>query len=50
MSFFQRIFKNVQSQAHSVVDQLEDPIKLSEQGIREPEERPARFHAEFGSS
>ena len=35
MSFFQRIFKNVQSQAHSVVDQLEDPIKLSEQGIRE---------------
>ena len=35
MSFFQRIFKNVQSQAHSVVDQLEDPIKLSEQGIRD---------------
>ena len=35
MSFFQRIFKNVQSQAHSVVDKLEDPIKLSEQGIRD---------------
>ncbi len=35
MSFFQRIFKNVQSQAHSVVDRLEDPIKLSEQGIRD---------------
>ena len=35
MSFFQRIFKNVQSQAHSVVDKLEDPIKLTEQGIRD---------------
>ena len=35
MSFFQRLFKNVQSQAHSVVDKLEDPIKLSEQGIRD---------------
>ena len=35
MSFFQRVFKNVQSQAHSVMDQLDDPIKLSEQGIRD---------------
>ena len=35
MSFFQRVFKNVQSQAHSVVDKLEDPIKLSEQAIRD---------------
>jgi len=35
MSFFQRIFKNVQSQAHSVADKLEDPIKMSEQGIRD---------------
>ena len=35
MSFFQRIFKNVQSQAHSVMDKIEDPIKLSEQGIRD---------------
>ena len=35
MSFFQRVFKNIQSQAHSVVDQLDDPIKLSEQGIRD---------------
>ena len=35
MSFFQRIFKNVQSQAHSLADKLEDPIKLSEQGIRD---------------
>ncbi len=30
MSFFQRVFKNVQSQAHSAMDKLEDPIKLSE--------------------
>jgi phage shock protein A len=35
MGLFQRIFKNAQSQAHSVVDKLEDPIKLSEQGIRD---------------
>ena len=35
MSFFQRVFKNAQSQAHSVMDQLDDPIKLSEQGIRD---------------
>ena len=35
MSFFQRVFKNVQSQAHSAMDKLEDPIKLSEQGIRD---------------
>ena len=35
MSFFQRIFKNVQSQAHSVADKLEDPIKMSEQAIRD---------------
>ena len=35
MSFFQRVFKNVQSQAHSAMDKLEDPIKLSEQAIRD---------------
>ncbi|MDA2924569.1 PspA/IM30 family protein [Acidobacteria bacterium AH-259-L09] len=35
MSLFQRIFKNAQSQAHSLVDTLEDPIKLTEQGIRD---------------
>ena len=35
MSFFQRVFKNVQSQAHSVMDKLEDPIKSSEQAIRD---------------
>lgn len=33
--FFARLFKVAQSEAHSVVDQLEDPIKLTEQGIRD---------------
>ncbi|MFQ5752347.1 MAG: PspA/IM30 family protein [bacterium] len=32
---FQRIFKVGQSQAHSVVDKLEDPIRMTEQGIRD---------------
>lgn len=32
---FQRIFKVGQAQAHSVVDKLEDPIKMTEQGIRD---------------
>ncbi|MEN9443796.1 MAG: hypothetical protein RIS47_686 [Bacteroidota bacterium] len=35
MNIFTRIFKIFQSEAHSVVDQLEDPIKLTEQGIRD---------------
>ena len=35
MGVFQRIFKVAQSEAHSVVDKLEDPIKLTEQGIRD---------------
>ncbi len=35
MGIFARIFKIFQSEAHSVVDQLEDPIKLTEQGIRD---------------
>ncbi len=34
-SIFRRIFKIGQSEAHSVIDQLEDPIKMSEQGIRD---------------
>jgi len=34
-SIFQRLFKVVQSEAHSAVDQFEDPIKLTEQGIRD---------------
>ena len=32
---FSRIFKVGQAQAHSVVDKLEDPIKMTEQGIRD---------------
>lgn len=35
MSIFKRLFKVGQSQAHSVVDKFEDPIKLTEQGIRD---------------
>ena len=34
-SVFQRIFKVGQSEAHSIVDKLEDPIKMTEQGIRD---------------
>ena len=32
---FKRLFKVAQAEAHSVVDKLEDPIKLTEQGIRD---------------
>ncbi len=32
---FQRFFKIAQSEAHNAVDKLEDPIKLTEQGIRD---------------
>jgi phage shock protein A len=35
MGIFQRIFKVAQSETHSVIDKLEDPIKLTEQGIRD---------------
>lgn len=35
MSIFQRLFKVGQSEAHSVINKLEDPIKLTEQGIRD---------------
>ena len=35
MSIFARIFKVGQAQAHNIVDKLEDPIKLTEQGIRD---------------
>lgn len=34
-SIFQRIFKVAQSGAHSVVDKIEDPIQMTEQGIRD---------------
>ena len=35
MSIFKRLFKIGQAEAHSVIDKLEDPIKLTEQGIRD---------------
>ena len=35
MSFFSRIFKIGQAEAHAVVDKFEDPIKITEQGIRD---------------
>jgi len=35
MGFFSRVFKVAQAEAHSVVDKLEDPIKMTEQGIRD---------------
>ena len=35
MSIFSRLFKIGQAEAHSAVDKLEDPIKLTEQGIRD---------------
>ena len=38
MSIFKRIFKVTQSEAHAVLDKLEDPIKMTEQGIRDLKE------------
>ncbi|MCP3924116.1 MAG: PspA/IM30 family protein [Desulfobacterales bacterium] len=35
MSFFKRVFKIGEASAHSALDKLEDPIKLTEQGIRD---------------
>lgn len=35
MGFFKRLFRVAESEAHSVVDKLEDPIKMTEQGIRD---------------
>ena len=35
MSIFQRIFKVTQSETHALIDKLEDPIKMTEQGIRD---------------
>ncbi len=34
-SIFQRVFKVGQSHAHSAMDKFEDPIKMTEQGIRD---------------
>lgn len=38
MNFFKRLFKIGQAEAHSAVDSLENPIKLTEQGIRDMKE------------
>lgn len=35
MSFFKRLFKVGESSAHAIVDKMEDPIKMTEQGIRD---------------
>lgn len=35
MGIFNRLFKIGQAEAHSVIEKLEDPIKLTEQGIRD---------------
>jgi phage shock protein A len=35
MNMFRRLFKVGQSEAHAMVNKLEDPIKLTEQGIRD---------------
>ena len=35
MSFFKRLFKMGQAEANSALDNMEDPIKLTEQGIRD---------------
>jgi hypothetical protein len=35
MGIFSRLFKVGQAEAHAIVDKLEDPIKITEQGIRD---------------
>ncbi|MBC2696447.1 MAG: PspA/IM30 family protein [Desulfobacteraceae bacterium] len=35
MSIFQRIFRVTQAETHALIDKLEDPIKMTEQGIRD---------------
>ncbi len=35
MSVFQRLFKFAQSESHAIIDKMEDPIKMTEQGIRD---------------
>ncbi|MGB3587217.1 MAG: PspA/IM30 family protein [Tunicatimonas sp.] len=35
MSIFRRIFKVGEAQAHSTIDKIEDPVKMSEQAIRD---------------
>ena len=35
MSVFKRIFKVTQSETHALIDKIEDPINMTEQGIRD---------------
>ena len=35
MGIFNRIFNVGKAEAHAMVDKLEDPIKMTEQGIRD---------------
>ena len=35
MSIFKRIFRVTQAETHALIDKLEDPIKMTEQGIRD---------------
>ena len=35
MNFFKRLFKIGEAEAHAALDKMEDPIKLTEQGIRD---------------
>ena len=35
MNIFRRLFKIGSAEANSLVDKLEDPIKMTEQGIRD---------------
>ncbi|MCP3921144.1 MAG: PspA/IM30 family protein [Desulfobacterales bacterium] len=35
MSFFKRVFKIGEANAHDLLDKMEDPIKMTEQGIRD---------------
>lgn len=38
MNIFRRLFKIGQAESHAAIDQLEDPIKMTEQGIRDMKE------------
>ncbi len=35
MSLFQRVFGIGKAEAHSALDKIEDPVKMTEQGIRD---------------
>ena len=45
MSIFRRIFKMAQAESHAALDQFEDPIKMTEQGIRQESPRPGSMQS-----